>query len=208
MTDSATLTPAEVRRQKTAHRLTAACRRLTAERGLAGFTVEEVCEEVGISRRTFFNYFPSKEEAVVGVDEQSELQRFAEDFLARPSRGWSAVLDDLAELVANHAVTSGLSVEEHLELHAALEREPKLLARFMGITRERDAQLIELVAHREGVPTADPHARAAVALFGAAIRTAGEQLFSSGGITDFGEALTRVIADMRFLLTDPRKAQP
>lgn len=191
-----------MRRQQTAHRLTAACRRFTADRGLAGFTVDEVCDEVGISRRTFFNYFPSKEEAVVGVDEQSELERFAQDFLARPSRGWPAVLDDLAELVATHAVTSGLSVEEHLELHAALQREPKLLARFMGMSQERDRQLVELVAHREGVPTTDPHARATVAVFGAAVRTAGEQLFSGGGITDFGTALIGVLADIRTVLTD------
>ncbi|MBG6191909.1 AcrR family transcriptional regulator [Arthrobacter sp. CAN_A212] len=35
-------------------------RRLTIDKGLSGFTVEELCEQVGISRRTFFNYFPPR----------------------------------------------------------------------------------------------------------------------------------------------------
>lgn len=71
----------------TASRLTALSRRLTAERGLNGFTIEELCDEVGVSRRTFFNYFPSKEEAVIGVAEEEDRRRFAEEFLARGSRG-------------------------------------------------------------------------------------------------------------------------
>ena len=76
----------------TALRLTAVSRRLTAERGLNGFTVEELCAEVGISRRTFFNYFPSKDEAVIGMDETDEARRLVEHFNARGSRGWPAVL--------------------------------------------------------------------------------------------------------------------
>jgi AcrR family transcriptional regulator len=204
VTDSAILTPAETRRRQTAHRLTSVSRRLTAERGLSGFTVEEVCEEVGVSRRTFFNYFPSKEEAVIGVDEEDELRRFADDFLAKASRGWGAVLDDLVALVTAHALTSGLGAEEHLELMAVLEREPRILARFIGLSRERDHQVLELIAHREGVTTADPQARAVVALFGAAIRTAGESLADPAVAADFGGTISRSLDAMRAVLTTDR----
>lgn len=195
------MTPAEARRAQTAHRLTSVSRRLTAERGLTGFTVEEVCEEVGVSRRTFFNYFPSKEEAVIGVDEEDELRRFADDFLGRQSRGWAAVLDDLVELVGAHAAATGLGAEEHLELHAALEREPRLLARFIGMSHERDRQLLELVTHREGVAPGDPHARAVVDLFAASVKSAGQRLLELRDAEDFGAAITASLDAMRAVLT-------
>nr|WP_052479306.1 TetR/AcrR family transcriptional regulator [Kibdelosporangium sp. MJ126-NF4]CEL23511.1 Transcriptional regulator, TetR family [Kibdelosporangium sp. MJ126-NF4]CTQ89125.1 Transcriptional regulator, TetR family [Kibdelosporangium sp. MJ126-NF4] len=40
---------------------------LAIERGLQGFVVEDVTDRVHVSRRTFFNYFNRKEEAVVAV---------------------------------------------------------------------------------------------------------------------------------------------
>ncbi|ALG11150.1 TetR/AcrR family transcriptional regulator [Kibdelosporangium phytohabitans] len=40
---------------------------LATERGLQGFVVEDVTTRAGVSRRTFFNYFNRKEEAVVSV---------------------------------------------------------------------------------------------------------------------------------------------
>jgi len=41
--------------------------RLARERGLDGFTIDDVASAAGTSRRTFFNHFTSKEEAVVEI---------------------------------------------------------------------------------------------------------------------------------------------
>ncbi|MDD0857104.1 TetR family transcriptional regulator [Arthrobacter alpinus] len=54
------------KREATRSAITARARALTAQDGLNGFTIEQLCEDVGVSRRTFFNYFPSKEDAIIG----------------------------------------------------------------------------------------------------------------------------------------------
>lgn len=172
----------------TAARLTTVSRRLTAARGLNGFTIEELCDEVGVSRRTFFNYFPSKEDAVLGIDEIEEGAQVAAEFLALGSRGWRAVLDDFMLIAATHAERSGFGLAEHADFHAALEREPKLLVRFMGLNREREQLLVGLIAEREGVPADDPRARACADLLGMAIKTTMGRVFGGGDVDlDQGE---------------------
>jgi AcrR family transcriptional regulator len=205
VTESATASRATERKQATAARLTQLCRTLTAERGLNGFTIEEVCGEVGISRRTFFNYFPSKEEAVFGVDESDELRRFSGDFLALGSRGWPAVVDDLVRFIADYVRDTGHDMTEHTQFMTMLEREPKLLARFVGLGREREAQLLELVALREGVATGDPLARASVDLFTTIMRSTADRLSDPRVAADFGAALLDSLTALREVLA-PGKA--
>jgi AcrR family transcriptional regulator len=201
VTQSATASLRRDKKAATASQLTAASRRLTAEHGLAGWTIEEVCDDVGVSRRTFFNYFPSKDEAVLGMDEGDDGRRFAERFLARGSRGWPAVLDDVVDLAIEHMRLSGVaSVDhgaEHAHLHAALNREPRLLALFMGATREREQQLAGLIAEREGVAPADPHVQALVLLVTTLLRTAGERVLSAAPEGDFATELTTSLAALR-----------
>jgi AcrR family transcriptional regulator len=190
-----------IRKQATASHLTALCRRLTAERGLNGFTIEEVCGEVGVSRRTFFNYFPSKEDAVFGIDEVHELERFAEHFLALGSRGWPAVVDDLVSFAVRYADSTGHDIAEHIQFMAVLEREPRLLARFIGIGRERETALVELVALREGVAVDDPRPRASVDVVSTVMRSTAARLSDPRVAADFGAALTESLAAIRAVFT-------
>ena len=188
------------RRAATTARLSAVSRRLTAEHGLNGFTIEQLCDEVGVSRRTFFNHFRSKEECVLGVDESDAMQRAAEQFLARGSRGWTVVVDDLVEISAEFAKALDIGVAEHTDFIRAIDREPRLLARALGMNREREQQLAELVAAREGVPTTDAHVRASIAVFGALARSSVEQLMLPGNSVDFHSSLTTSLAALRDVL--------
>jgi len=190
------------RRAATAAQLTSTSRRWTAERGLSGFTIEQLCDEVGISRRTFFNYFPSKDEAVLGVDESEEIERLAVSFLALGSRGWPAVLEDLVTLAGDMSEQLGITLTDHTEFIAALEREPRLLARALGMNREREQQLAELVATREGVATTDVHVRATIALFATLMRSSVESLLDEG-TADLRAALTTSLAALQDVLATP-----
>lgn len=172
---------------------------MTAEHGLAGFTIEQVCDEVGVSRRTFFNYFPSKDEAVLGIHEAAERERFEAEFLALGSRGWPAVLDDLVELVIQHTIEMGPEREEQSAFMAAVEREPRLLARVMGLTLEREHALEQLVASREGVDVDDSRARAAVAVLSGVLRIGADDALRSPD-TDFGSTVRRALEAARTVL--------
>ncbi|WP_199740312.1 TetR/AcrR family transcriptional regulator [Saccharopolyspora rhizosphaerae] len=169
MVDGAT--PAAKRRVHTAHRLTAAARRRTAEDGLSGFTVDEICDEAGISRRTFFNYFASKEDAVLGFTTLWDQHEIEQRFTAggEPDRpGVSAnLLDDYAGMLVERWTEVGLTPEQVADLVAAMDREPRLLSRLFESIRARERADVELVRGREGLREGDLRAQVAVQLVGA-----------------------------------------
>jgi AcrR family transcriptional regulator len=203
MDTSAVIGRRERKAQETSSRLTSVSRRLTAERGLGGFTVQEVCDEIDISRRTFFNYFPSKEDAILGVHPEAEFEQLSAGFLERGSRGWSAVVDDLIDMLIEHFEGFDLEPASHFEFHAALEREPQLLLRFMGVSRERDRQATALVAQREGVAPTDLRAEAAVSVLSALLRSAGERYLDPDNSLDFPSLIRNDLAAMRDVLAHP-----
>jgi AcrR family transcriptional regulator len=57
----------EAKRAATAHALAQAAFELARERGVDGFTIDEVATRAGYSRRTFANHYASKDEAIVAV---------------------------------------------------------------------------------------------------------------------------------------------
>src|SRR5687767_9629068 len=63
--------------------LHAAALRLVAERGPDSVSVDQVAASADVSPRTFFNYFSSKDDAVLGLD-PAMPQRQAEAFRSRP----------------------------------------------------------------------------------------------------------------------------
>ena len=203
MSTSAALGRRERKAQESSSRLTLVSRRLTAERGLGGFTVQEVCDEADVSRRTFFNYFSSKEDAILGVHPDDEFQQLSNGFLERGSRGWSVVVDDLIELVIEHFEGMDLDPASHLEFHAALEREPQLLLRFMGVSRERDRQAVALVAKRENVPVDDIRAQGAVSVLSALLKSAGDRYLNPANAIDFSSLIRNDLAAFRDVLAFP-----
>ncbi|WP_433063114.1 TetR/AcrR family transcriptional regulator [Dactylosporangium sp. CS-033363] len=79
----ATLTLRERQRREILQLLHEAAIALVHESGLAGATVDAITQRAGVSRRTFFNYYASKEDAILGttapVVPESALAEFFDD---------------------------------------------------------------------------------------------------------------------------------
>jgi AcrR family transcriptional regulator len=83
---STTAEPGLRERKKAATRqaLHEAAVRLAIEHGLDRITVEAIADDAGVSRRTFSNYFGSKEEALMYGDSR-RVQRLLDGLRARPA---------------------------------------------------------------------------------------------------------------------------
>lgn len=142
--------------------------RLARESGPDGVTVEEICAAAEVSPRTFFNYFDTKDEAFLGVD-QDHLEAIADGIADRPASEapLTAVEHVLAGVIGH---TAGSQVwHEQLVL---LREHPVLVARMNASNRATEAAVSEGVARRTGRPASDPYVRMVAASARAAFRVA------------------------------------
>jgi AcrR family transcriptional regulator len=140
----------ERRRRQTSADIRGAAMRLVRERGFDKVTIEAICAEAGISVRTFFNYFPNKESAIVygPSDIPPEL---VEEFVAAGPGSYSVVLDELIKLAAHHLrdmPPDRDQVETMLEL---AKTTPAMLAAFLADLERFQNHLIDIVARRQGM---------------------------------------------------------
>lgn len=199
VTMSATSTR-ERRKALTARALTDTARRMTIEHGLSGYTVEEVCEQVGVSRRTFFNYFASKENAVLGLSIDLDESGAAERFLAAGPRGVSNLVDDVVALLLERWEYGGLTADDLPVLVQAFDREPRLIAHLLQLAGEAERDDRELIERREGLPAGDLRAAAAVQLVGAVFRASVEEFFADADGDELPVIVRRRLDVVRELL--------
>lgn len=160
----------ERKKAETRQALMTAAVRLAEQLGPDRVTVEAIAEAAGVSARTFFNYFPSKEDAIIGInpDETSEL---LDDLASRPA--------DEAPLEALHAMA--LAAVARLEAkaddmatrHRLTQAHPSLAMRRAARFSEVERAVAGEIARRTGLDVdRDPYPMLAAATALIAIRVA------------------------------------
>ncbi|GAA1494748.1 TetR/AcrR family transcriptional regulator [Curtobacterium herbarum] len=155
MTDAA---PGLRERKRRATRLAIqqAALRIAIEHGLSAVTVDEVSRRADVSPRTFFNYFPSKEQAILGDDPTLPQGQDLEAFVAGGPSG--ELLADLGTLLVHSA--HELIDERGLigERQQVLRANPELFSQRMASMKEFQAGIQSVVEQRlrreDGMPPA------------------------------------------------------
>jgi AcrR family transcriptional regulator len=157
------------KKQQTRAALTMAALRLVDERGLDGVTVEEISEAADVSPRTFFNYFATKDDALIG-------QPFAENAAMN-----AALLTLPAEVPLLEAVRQVLTPAiEQIQAERdvwllrmrVIKNNPALLPALAARGSEAQEQTIDAIAARTGMARDAAFPQLAAALTGAAFHTA------------------------------------
>lgn len=145
MSESATLR--ERQRVDTERRITICAQRLTDELGLDGFTMEDLAEAAAVSRRTLFNYFPSKIDAVLGNPPDLPPSVLA-IFCAGGPHGH--VVDDLGEL-ASVLLSSKVLTRDEMELgRRIVMATPRLMLAVHERFEQLSGEFADLILAREG----------------------------------------------------------
>ena len=158
MTEDGTRSGVELREQRRERNacceIQQAAMSLFADRGYAAVTVEDIAGEAGISERTFFRYFTSKDHLLV-AEASRRIEVIHESLTGQP--------DDLDAWTAlRNAVLDQSTSEEHIGRNAAIwahltKEAPALLAKMImhGALLEGTHNIEVELARRLGVPDTD-----------------------------------------------------
>jgi AcrR family transcriptional regulator len=142
----------ELRRERNAREIQQAAMSLFAERGYAAVTVEDIAHEAGISERTFFRYFASKDHVLVA--EAGRRIDVIRESLVQQDDGldaWQALRNAVLEQSAREErLGRNAAIWAHLTAEA-----PALLAKMIMHGALAGTHDIEVeLARRLGVPAA------------------------------------------------------
>lgn len=122
---------------------------LALEKGFANVTIEDICDRCGVSRRTFFNYYSTKEEALLGRADtvfDDEDQPAIAEFEAGGPEG--RLIADLAHLLTSVVRTRLDKREEMDQYHRILKQDPSLLQVQMSRMGNNERLFREMIQRR------------------------------------------------------------
>lgn len=165
----------ERKRRATMAAIEDAATTLVLDHGYDAVTVDQICAHADVSKRTFFNYVPTKEAAVVGTSPESVPAEVRDRFLdtADPDVATAVLRVNLASFAAMRTGDGAHAVALVQRRREIVRRDPELAAARMTASSRFQLVLVGLVTEhfrrhpslrRLAAVSAEDEARATVAL--------------------------------------------
>lgn len=141
----------ERKKIETRRALRSAALRLAVEKGPDQVSIEEIADAADVSVRTFFNYFSSKEEAIIGWDPEGRAA-MAQRLLDRPAD--EPPFTAMRNLVAGMFETADEWVDNRALRERLVREHPSLLPRHLAAHHDLERTLLRALAERMQVDPA------------------------------------------------------
>jgi AcrR family transcriptional regulator len=171
----------ELKKQRTYEELQRVALTLFAGRGFDHVTIEDICAEAEVSKTTFYRYFDSKEDVLLGSSQQ-KLAEMAAALAQRP-RSESAIVavrNAFLEVAAEYQSQRA----QRLAVNRIVRATPSLAARNLEQQTAWEHLLREFFADRDRADASELSHSVRAAKVVAALRTAMEYWLSHGADTD------------------------
>jgi AcrR family transcriptional regulator len=158
-------------------------------RGFDAVTVDDIADAAGISRRTFFRYFESKEGAVLPFEEE-RLELLRRALAARPDGEPVLLTVRRATLAITEPGPDGLDRRDALRRLRIVQQNPSVHAQSLEIHSRWEAAVRDVLADHLGTdPSTSVTARVVAGATIAAVRAAVEVWLATGGEAELGDLL-------------------
>jgi len=205
VSDSGKVSLRERKKQQVRRRFQRIALELFDERGFEHVTVDDIAERAEISRSTFFRYFPTKEDVLIGRADE-HLDELRDAFVARAPD--EPVLRSLRHSLEALAASYEAERSDFVAMRRIAEDHPSILARGLEHQAAWEETFAELLADRLQ-DTAGPGLRSRVVAGAvmAAVRVAIDEWLAEGGSRDLqaliGEAFEVLDDGLVQALRDP-----
>ncbi|MEV5569921.1 TetR family transcriptional regulator [Spirillospora sp. NPDC052269] len=194
-------------RKKAATRdaLSRAATRLALEHGVEGVTVDAIAASAGVSTRTFHNYFPGKEEAIVAPLTDA-ARALLTGLAGRPA---DEPVWDSVRAVLHEVITPPDRFGETVALLRIVRADPSLVASQLCGLGQMQAEAAAVIAARTGTdPTRDLYPHLVAGVMGMMMRVTVNLWLDGGGVADLPELVDSALAQFRAGLPEPDRPTP
>ena len=147
---------------RTETRILDATRELLAEGGLEGTTLKAICDRAGVQAGSFYNLFPSKEQAIMRVARDA-IRAVDPD----PDRAGTDTLDDLVDAYITFITDEPELARIYLQIGVSGSNDDSAARRFLRHHVRRVERFAETIRRRNPATTIDEATMTAEVLLGA-----------------------------------------